>query len=152
MKNYFETEKTIVPFNRVISICEIFNEDFRVEVEQINNFSEAIQPFFIFPIDQLANYLNWLDLQHKKDLELAGLNKPIIAIKDDCLSDHIEDKLGIGKPVLTREQVAMLIRKDKFRISCNNCKESFNENCQCSSDCTPTDEFVAKINKLLEEK
>ena len=74
MKNYFETKKTIVPFNRVISICEIFNEDFRVEVEQINNFSEAIQPFFIFPIDQLANYLNWLDLQHKKDLELSKQN------------------------------------------------------------------------------
>lgn len=92
MKNYFQTNNVIIPYLSILSI-ELYNEKDRQYYEHYV-VSTSLKRYELDDSGQLFDYIQWLDLQHKKDLELAGLNKPIIAIKDDCLSDHIEDKRG----------------------------------------------------------
>ena len=80
MKNYFEYG-VIIPFDKVILIRGITNKDFIVEVTQINNYQSEIQPFYSFPIEQFAEYKQWLEMK-QKDLE-NKVNKPIMQMNKE---------------------------------------------------------------------
>ena len=90
MKNYFETKNVIIPFTSILGV-EIFNEKDREYYEHYDIVTST-KRYEMDNYDQLEDYKLWLDLQHKKDLELAGLNKPIIPIENEQINKSLEEK------------------------------------------------------------
>jgi hypothetical protein len=60
MKNYFETENTIIPFESVAFI-EIGCEKIHVALNKTFTLTSNESYFYIFPKEQLENYKNWLE-------------------------------------------------------------------------------------------
>ena len=92
MKNYFQTNNVIIPYLSVLSI-ELYNEKDRQYYEHYV-VSTSLKRYELDDSGQLFDYIQWLDLQHKKDLELAGLNKPIIPIENviEQINKSLEEK------------------------------------------------------------
>ena len=137
MKNYFENteQNRYVAFDKAIHVS-IHHIDNVLIVQYSDNNSMSVE------ISHLDDYKQWLDLQYKKDLAVANPFKSI-------QPDHIEDKLGM---VLTKEQIQSIARELLSEQSCVFCKLRYKRCDVCYEEFVPTDEFVAKINKLLEEK
>lgn len=189
MKNYFDSENIIIPFDKVIVVAKSQNEVIAM-IHKTDNVEEY-HKWYYFPLCQLDDYKKWLDLQYKKDLAIANqikisdetdTNRVCYncteqgkgAESENCImcdkgfshfiprknveqsnraekqnnQDHIEDKLGM---VLNKEQVKK-INAITMPFNCDSCTRKLEGCSHCAIDFDPTDEFVAKVNKILEEK
>ena len=156
MKNYFESQTHIVPFVKVIDVY-IDKDDNIIQVTISNDTSVQ------FPIEQVYDYVAWLESQQENVLlnVFENINQQILnteQLKQEKLtgSDRLPD---VRKKVLTKEVIQFML-KNGFESSCENCiriaptKEGkYQEyDCQCDKDYEPTDRFVAEINGLWDGK
>ena len=146
MKNYFKMNCKggfhIIRFDIVgfvtKSYCNV-NVYFNGTLSRVELHHEEADKF-------VKEYEKWLDLQYKKDLAIANQSEKLTGSEKP---DHIEDKLGM---VLTKEQIQSIARELLSERSCIFCKLRYKRCDVCYEEFVPTDEFVEKINKLLEEK
>ena len=147
MKNYFETNDAIVPFACVIYVIVNERKLLQVYVEK--------HICILVPLEQLDKYKEWLKYKnYELELTIKTAESTLNMIDKSSQSnyldnhnspDHIEDKLEMVKPRLTKERIAYIIREylnNEFLV-CYNSEDD---------EIIQTDEFVEEISKLLEGK
>ena len=139
MKNYFENETTILPFDKVLSIHK--NKDslyICIGFDKGNGIGSS------FPIDQLANYKLWLGSQSNPSETPTSCSCSEKA--ND--SNHLPD---VGKMVLSRD----ILQKIVDKVGCRYCTvdhlSQHCKNCYSYSNIKISDDFVKEINELTEE-